>query len=88
MNIDILRDEIETLQDELRRSDDPAAQKRIKELIDERETVIGRVEFDNACEGRKASQSMRCASMTATGGHGIWTPQTRILSIIMRCISG
>lgn len=40
MNIDVLRDEIEILQDELRRSDDPAAQKHIKELIDERETVI------------------------------------------------
>lgn len=49
-NIDVLKDEIKVLNAELRDSDDPAAQKRIKEMIDERETVIGEIEFHNACE--------------------------------------
>lgn len=49
MNIDVLKDEIKTLNAELKVSDDPAAQKRIKEMIDERETRIGEIEFHNAC---------------------------------------
>lgn len=44
INIDVVRDEIGTLQEELSHSDDPAAQKRIKELIDERESLISEQE--------------------------------------------
>jgi len=40
MNIDILKDRIGVLAGELRASEDPAAQKRIKVLIDERQTIV------------------------------------------------
>ena len=40
VNSDVLKDEIDTLIEELATSDNPTAQKRIKELIDERESTI------------------------------------------------
>jgi hypothetical protein len=41
MNVDVLEDETEILNAELRASDDPKAQDRIKELIDERYRALG-----------------------------------------------
>lgn len=41
MNISVLEEEIETLNAELRASNDPTAQDRIKELIDERYRALG-----------------------------------------------
>ena len=40
MNISIVKDEIKTLNEELRSSNAPAAQKRIKEMIDERTKIV------------------------------------------------
>ena len=40
MNIDVLKDEIDTLKGELLTSCDPAAQKRIMAMIDERQSII------------------------------------------------
>lgn len=49
MNKDVLQDEIDTLNAELRASDDPAAQKRIKEMIDERTQIYDRI-YLNECK--------------------------------------
>lgn len=45
MNVDVLEEEIEILNSELRASDDPKAQDRIKELIDERQRIINEHEI-------------------------------------------
>ncbi len=47
-NIDVLEDETSILMGELATSDDPAAQKRIKEMIDERKSII--VEQETAAD--------------------------------------
>jgi hypothetical protein len=40
MNIDMLKDEIGILKSELLIADDPATEMRIKEMIDERQSII------------------------------------------------
>ena len=53
MNIDVLIDEIDTLKGELLTSCDPAAQKRIMAMIDERQSIIAeQVTAPPPCPGR------------------------------------
>jgi len=45
INIDVLEDEMSVIVGELSTSDDPGAQKRMKEMIDERKSIIAEQEI-------------------------------------------
>jgi hypothetical protein len=75
MNIDMLKDEIEILNAELRASDDPKAQDRIKELIDERYRALGA-----ATKAQQESDALEAEWETLDE----WQDKARIREIIKR----